>query len=415
MGRYVRVNMHQVRLFLATFVILTTLICLDKLKKNERLPISINEQVSVKSSKFVDPIPLNRRLSHQEVGYVFTDPDTYEGPILKAWPPNQDRNVSRIIKPGQNTTLTDTTCFDWTGVKVLVVVQTAPEFWRRRQGIRETWMKSKYPDIKVVFMFGKSDNSERAQQALTVEQEVHCDMIQMDFIDDYYNCTLDSIFAMKFVMENPEIDPDFLIISDDDAYIHLPHIWNLLYKQRALEKSSEALWGYKIHHAKIPRAPMDQTYVTKWDIPTYLLNGTNYPEYLSGSAYIIPQYTLPCLYESALTTPVFPINDVFITGYLAKMCRLSLISTKNFQPFEDSSLGKLRPNQAVIHYVNPRAMFVIDHVFRYQNGQISKDCSTPNWFCSKNKKLHFCDRFECKPFLPLEKSLGGASDFDSKI
>lgn len=41
---------------------------------------------------------------------------------------------------------------------------------------------------------------------------------------------------MKFVMENPEIDPDFLIISDDDAYIHLPHIWNLLYKQRALEK-----------------------------------------------------------------------------------------------------------------------------------------------------------------------------------
>lgn len=106
MGRYVRVNMHQVRLFLATFVILTTLICLDKLKKNERLPISINEQVSVKSSKFVDPIPLNRRLSHQEVGYVFTDPDTYEGPILKAWPPNQDRNVSRIIKPGQNTTLT---------------------------------------------------------------------------------------------------------------------------------------------------------------------------------------------------------------------------------------------------------------------------------------------------------------------
>lgn len=83
---------------------------------------------------------------------------------------------------------------------------------------------------------------------------------------------------------------------------------------------------------------MDQTYVTKWDIPTYLLNGTNYPEYLSGSAYIIPQYTLPCLYESALTTPVFPINDVFITGYLAKMCRLSLISTKNFQPFEVSKV-----------------------------------------------------------------------------
>lgn len=79
----------------------------------------------------------------------------------------------------------DTTCFDWTGVKVLVVVQTAPEFWRRRQGIRETWMKSKYPDIKVVFMFGKSDNSERAQQALTVEQEVHCDMIQMDFIGKF--------------------------------------------------------------------------------------------------------------------------------------------------------------------------------------------------------------------------------------
>ncbi|XP_059085419.1 lactosylceramide 1,3-N-acetyl-beta-D-glucosaminyltransferase B-like [Tigriopus californicus] len=414
MGRYVRVNVHQVCLFLATFVILTTLICMDKLKKNDDKIIAFRA-VEPRRSLLEDVIPWDQHLTPEDVGYVFTDPMTYEGPILKAWPPSQSRDVSRIIKPGQNTTLSDMTCFDWSQVKILIVVQTAPEFWKRRQGIRQTWMKSKYPGIKVVFLFGKSQTNEKQPLSLELEQEVHCDMIQMDFVDDYYNCTLDSIFAMKVAMENRQIDPDFLIISDDDTYIHLPHIWNLLYNQRALEKTSEALWGYTIAKAKIPRAPQDQKYVAKWDIPTYLLDGTHYPDYLSGSAYIIPQRSLSCLYESALTTPFFPINDVLITGYLAKMCRLSLISSKNFQPFEDSSLGKLRPNQAVIHYVNPRAMLVIDHVFRFQNGQVDKDCSTPNSFCSKNKKLHFCDYFECRPFLPIDKGLGGSSRLEAKV
>ncbi|TRY79289.1 hypothetical protein TCAL_14799 [Tigriopus californicus] len=316
MGRYVRVNVHQVCLFLATFVILTTLICMDKLKKNDDKIIAFRA-VEPRRSLLEDVIPWDQHLTPEDVGYVFTDPMTYEGPILKAWPPSQSRDVSRIIKPGQNTTLSDMTCFDWSQVKILIVVQTAPEFWKRRQGIRQTWMKSKYPGIKVVFLFGKSQTNEKQPLSLELEQEVHCDMIQMDFVDDYYNCTLDSIFAMKVAMENRQIDPDFLIISDDDTYIHLPHIWNLLYNQRALEK--------------------------------------------------------------------------------------------------DSSLGKLRPNQAVIHYVNPRAMLVIDHVFRFQNGQVDKDCSTPNSFCSKNKKLHFCDYFECRPFLPIDKGLGGSSRLEAKV
>ncbi|TRY81016.1 hypothetical protein TCAL_15521, partial [Tigriopus californicus] len=79
-------------------------------------------------------------------------------------------------------------------------------------------------------------------------------------------------------MEVPEINPDYLLSTDDDIYIHLPSLWGII-----------------------------------------------------GAGYVIPKNLIPCLYQSALETPFIHINDAFISGYLAKMCRLSLLPAQNFQ------------------------------------------------------------------------------------
>lgn len=54
--------------------------------------------------------------------------------------------------------------------------------------------------------------------------------------DDYNNCTLDSLFALKIVMEVPEINPDYLLSTDDDIYLYLPHLWYLLYQRKMFQK-----------------------------------------------------------------------------------------------------------------------------------------------------------------------------------
>eukprot|EP00095_Tigriopus_kingsejongensis_P011903 maker-scaffold111_size354240-snap-gene-1.14 protein:Tk11903 transcript:maker-scaffold111_size354240-snap-gene-1.14-mRNA-1 annotation:"beta- -galactosyltransferase 1" len=185
----------------------------------------------------------------------------------------------------------------------------------------------------------------------------------MFFTDDYFNVTLDSISAMKLVMDIPEINPDLLLICDDDIYLFLPTIWHLIADEKIINK------------------------------------GKTYPDYLSGSAYIVPKNVIPCLYETALTTPIFHINDVFISGYLAKMCKLGLKNTNRFQTFEDSSLANLTPNQVVIHYAKPGFMRVLDHIFRHQGGIFNEDCSKPNTYCQRDQSLHFCDHLQCRPFL----------------
>lgn len=66
-------------------------------------------KITMPPSKFNDLIPLDQRLSPEQAGFIFDDPATYVGPILKGWPPNRDRNVSKLIRPGQNTILTGKT------------------------------------------------------------------------------------------------------------------------------------------------------------------------------------------------------------------------------------------------------------------------------------------------------------------
>ena len=45
--------------------------------------------------------------------------------------------------------------------------------------------------------------------------------------------------------------------------------------------------------------------------------GSRYPDWLSGSAYLLDRDTAGDLYQAALNTPLFHIEDVFLTGILA--------------------------------------------------------------------------------------------------
>lgn len=51
-------------------------------------------------------------------------------------------------------------------------------------------------------------------------------MIQEDFIDTYSNVTLDSIFALKFVLDwRWDEAPKFVFLGDDDSYVNIPQLW----------------------------------------------------------------------------------------------------------------------------------------------------------------------------------------------
>jgi hypothetical protein len=70
----------------------------------------------------------------------------------------------------------------------------------------------------------------------------------------------------------------------------------------------------------IPAQDMNNTYASKenYQAPKYFTNETTYPHFVSGAGYILPWWTLPCLYQQSLVLPYFFIEDVFLTGWVGK-------------------------------------------------------------------------------------------------
>lgn len=53
----------------------------------------------------------------------------------------------------------------------------------------------------------------------------------------------------------------------------------------------------------------------------YMFSGNTYPIYLSGTGYVMSMDVATKLYNASLTTPVFHLEDVYLTG----MCETRII------------------------------------------------------------------------------------------
>lgn len=53
-----------------------------------------------------------------------------------------------------------------------------------------------------------------------------------------------------------------------------------------------------------------------------MFGGEYYPSYLSGTAYVLGEEAIPKLFQKSLTTPLFHLEDVYITGIVASRLKL---------------------------------------------------------------------------------------------
>lgn len=61
-----------------------------------------------------------------------------------------------------------------------------------------------------------------------------------------------------------------------------------------------------------------------------MFDGKEYPDYVSGTGYVISGALVPRLFESALHVPLFHLEDVFITGMAARRAN---VVPENFHLF----------------------------------------------------------------------------------
>jgi len=61
-----------------------------------------------------------------------------------------------------------------------------------------------------------------------------------------------------------------------------------------------------------------------------MFTGKEYPDYVSGTGYVIAGPLVPTLFETALHVPLFHLEDVFTTGMVAKRAN---VTPENFHLF----------------------------------------------------------------------------------
>lgn len=188
--------------------------------------------------------------------------------------------------------------------ELLVCVFSKPMNVENRIAIRDTWGRAlTSAGAEVVFLLGKSRGP-----ILHEEIRAYADIVQEDFIDSYYNLTLKSLAMIRYaatycphVKHVLKVDDDVLIntrkLLTDISYLKLP----------------KTIWGNLAQHWRPIREPS-----SKWYVPSYLYNGTHFPDFVTGVGYLMSGDCAHLLYEGSRDSRYFYLEDVFWTGIIAE-------------------------------------------------------------------------------------------------
>ena len=237
------------------------------------------------------------------------------------------RRQATIVNPFPYVLVTSprTACPD--GIILVIVVHSHPSYRDRRDAIRHTWgrygnrQQGAPPSTRLVFALGI--DAKVRSDAVRAESVVYDDIIQGDFFDAYENMTLKSLFGLKWVSEQCARVP-YMLKSDDDTFISIPYLIEILQRKRP----TRSILGPCNSRSAVHREG-------KWAISKELFPFNQYPVYMSGSGYVITVDIVRELYEtSAYVTPLF-IDDVYVTGILAKIIGVKHVVRKGFAFWSD--------------------------------------------------------------------------------
>ena len=205
----------------------------------------------------------------------------------------------------------------------VVLVCSAVENRARRDAIRGSWGS---PDhlrrlgLRVVFVLGRADG--RDGDVLD-ESRRHGDVVQADFVDSYANLSVKSLVALRWAAEHAAC-ARFVVKTDDDTFINA----HLLSRDLAGTAHRRFVMGHVIARARPVR-----TRGAKWFTPVSLYAADVYPTYASGAAYVISSDAVRPLLTAAAGSGVFGIEDVYVTGMLARAAGLQLIVNGKFDGY----------------------------------------------------------------------------------
>lgn len=215
-------------------------------------------------------------------------------------------------------------------VYLMVVICVAPGNFEHRHVIRNTWgsIVQSSADVRLVFILGKPKDND-IQLKIYNESVKNHDIVQENFIDSYRNLTLKSVAYLRWTQTFCQ-SAKYVLKVDDDMFINIPYLIGVL-KHR---KITNGIIGMVQNGARPIR---DKS--SKWYTPHNVFSEQQYPQYMSGTSYVISGDIVPRLYEVSLTVPFFWLEDVYITGLCRRKIRANAVNDFGFTYAKRATTG----------------------------------------------------------------------------
>ncbi|QQP37503.1 Hexosyltransferase [Caligus rogercresseyi] len=126
------------------------------------------------------------------------------------------------------------------------------------------------PSARIIFIIEKLKDTDKIPNNLQKEIDTHGDILQVDFIDSYYNLTLKTVASLRFAWlynECGKTPPEFIMTMDDDVFLNVPPFFKLL---NGLSKDCpHPLFGGRFQYkSNCKQVGSTQLYAFKWRIPS---------------------------------------------------------------------------------------------------------------------------------------------------
>lgn len=237
-------------------------------------------------------------------------------------------------------------------LSVIILVCSAVNNFQNRQAIRETWGSIATSNnntgavVRLGFLLG-SAKDESTQKMIENEALEHSDIIQENFYDSYRNLTIKSVMLLKWVTEHCE-NVHFVMKTDDDMYVNIAKLLRVMLR---LPVKMKVMYGNLFRGARPNRDSK-----SKWYVPKEQFAADVFPDYLSGTGYVISRDVVPKLFEVSATLPFLVMEDVFITGLCASELGVRRFNVKGFAYWKRAASGCAFKEAITGHHVTIRDM-----------------------------------------------------------
>ncbi len=262
----------------------------------------------------------------------------------------QELELTKIAKIDQNCEKSE----------LSVLINSAVYYFDRRQVARETWISEAIKfNISVFFAVGEPKDNE-TQNKLELESFEYKDLIQFEFTESYYNVTLKHIALLRWAQRKC-LNTKYFMKADDDIIVNV---------RKLIENLNSLKNG--INGIVLTQKQPYRVVNSLWFMPECIYPDEYFPDYVLGGAYIMAEDALNTLIKALEHYPdvVIDIDDVFITGILAKFAGIKRYSTNKIS-FTSNCKGRtdfcFMFNTYVLMLNNCKANDTIEFWKKWQN------------------------------------------------